>query len=630
MKKRFIKSFVAISIATMFMMPFIVADRPALAAAAATKNLAAGSTWVVNETANLTGLTIADGAAIKVPEGKSLTMTVDGVETTVKPGNYKGNIVLSVTKEDILNYDGMGTKQAYRYRAAIDVENGKYVADKSVAAAVVGGTVTDASAKDVKITSAGDKFNGNIVKGDAKSSYSIINPVISLTGNGGNDFAGFGAAIMTDGKAEVTVENAKINNTGVVRTAVWVGGDSVARINNSDIEVRNGTMPKNYGWSWTKGGGGTSGDVMMEVPWMLGLTGNCRATTVVGNGTAYYNNTHIKAQSWGCLSTDACKNVKLFVTNCRIETVESGYGSYADGSSNTFSGSKFDVNDYGLIIAGGSGHFTDGNVVNSGRIGVMSHMGSGTVTIDKGSVFNTKEAVIQVKGGHPTFIVDNAKLNSKSGVILQAMVNDDPNKKFSDGISAPGAMPGGEGGAPGAGAGAGGAPASGGQGGAPGSAPAGGGMPGGAAGSSVVSATFKNMTLNGDIINSMTSVSDVVVSFEKATITGAVTTATAEHAVGRNGEKLIMQDKPDLVYLIGAEKDTYCATNEKYGMKVSLDGNSTWVVDKTSYLTSLTIAKGANITAPKGYSVTMTVDGAKKSIGAGDYKGKIVLTVTKG
>jgi len=28
--------------------------------------------------------------------------------------------------------------------------------------------------------------------------------------------------------------------------------------------------------------------------------------------------------------------------------------------------------------------------------------------------------------------------------------------------------------------------------------------------------------------------------------------------------------------------------------------------------------------------VTMTVDGAKKSIGAGDYKGKIVLTVTKG
>jgi hypothetical protein len=42
-------------------------------------------------------LTIAEGAAIKAPEGKSLTMTIDGVETGIETGAYKGDIVLTVT-----------------------------------------------------------------------------------------------------------------------------------------------------------------------------------------------------------------------------------------------------------------------------------------------------------------------------------------------------------------------------------------------------------------------------------------------------------------------------------------------------------------------------------------------------
>ena len=170
-------------------------------------------------------------------------MTVDAIETPIAARTYKGNVVLTVTRDIPVSVTGMATK-TYHFRTAIDIENGKYVPEKSVAAAVAAGTVTDASAKDVKITSVGENFNGIIVTGDTKSSYSIINPVIKLTGNGTNDFAGFGAAIMTEGKAEVTIENAKINNTGAVRTAIWVGGDSITKINNSDIEVHNGTLPK--------------------------------------------------------------------------------------------------------------------------------------------------------------------------------------------------------------------------------------------------------------------------------------------------------------------------------------------------------------------------------------------------
>jgi hypothetical protein len=167
---------------------------------------------------------------------------------------------------------------------------------------------------------------------------------------------------------------------------------------------------------------------------------------------------------------------------------------------------------------------------------------------------------------------------------------------------------------------------------APGGAPAGdqGGMPGGpGGGSNTVTATFRNMTVTGDIVNSMTGQGDVVVNFEKAAITGAISTAMAEHGVGPNGEKLVMKEEVDLYYLIGKQKETYCETNDKYGVTVSLDKDSKWTVTKTCYLTDLAIADGAVIMAPEGYKVTMTVNGAAKQINPGTYKGKITVTVSK-
>jgi hypothetical protein len=62
---------------------------------------------------------------------------------------------------------------------------------------------------------------------------------------------------------------------------------------------------------------------------------------------------------------------------------------------------------------------------------------------------------------------------------------------------------------------------------------------------------------------------------------------------------------------------------------VSLDGRSTWVVNKTSYLTALWLAKGAQVVAPKGHRLSATVDGKDTALGAGDYQGAIVLKVEK-
>src|ERR1700678_4543460 len=107
---------------------------------------------------------------------------------------------------------------------------------------------------------------------------------------------------MSSGTADVTLLNAKITNKGAVRTAVFVGGNSTMHVKNTTIDV----------------------DKMMAVPWMLGLTGNIRATNLVDNGTAYYSDSHIRTQGWGALSTDDTKRVRMYVSNTTVETVDSG------------------------------------------------------------------------------------------------------------------------------------------------------------------------------------------------------------------------------------------------------------------------------------------------------------------
>jgi hypothetical protein len=54
------------------------------------------------------------------------------------------------------------------------------------------------------------------------------------------------------------------------------------------------------------------------------------------------------------------------------------------------------------------------------------------------------------------------------------------------------------------------------------------------------------------------------------------------------------------------------------------------IQSKTTSLTGLAIIEGVANTAHEVYTVTMTVGGTVESIKAGEYKGKILITVTKG
>jgi hypothetical protein len=110
---------------------------------------------------------------------------------------------------------------------------------------------------------------------------------------------------------------------------------------------------------------------------------------------------------------------------------------------------------------------------------------------------------------------------------------------------------------------------------------------------------------------------NLVLTFDKANITGVISASSAKHAK----DTITAAD-----YKLLGEVTNTPSEAVNNGVIVSLTG-STWTVSGTSYLTSLTIGEGSAIAAPEGSTVTMTVNGAKKAIVAGTYKGKIVLTV---
>lgn len=398
-----------------------MAASPAAYASSPDRVVRGGQTWVVSHTTRLHSLTILSGAVIEAPTGKSLTLTVNGVETgqkieptdgtdtVVQPGRYRGDIVLTVTDQHLITQSVGPWTNVYPLRQALYVDASGVVQSKSVLAAVRGGRVTASGATSLRLASTGEAFNGVYVAG---GSYVLNRPSISFDGNGRCDFVGYGAGIVSDGSGtRLVVDRATINNTGAVRTGIVAANGSNLIVEDSSIATHDGTLPADYQPTILP-------IHMMSAPWMLGIVGNVRATNVVGtNTTATYLRSSIYSTGWGVLSTDGAANGRLTAIDSAVRTGSEGYGAYADGQTVTdrFLGSSFQVADYGVISTGGDVIFADSTrsavkqlntaldlrlstaalnaipvratTVNSGRFGVMWHSGGqgdingGTVTI---------------------------------------------------------------------------------------------------------------------------------------------------------------------------------------------------------------------------------------------------------
>ncbi|MBS0398223.1 MAG: hypothetical protein JSR95_06035, partial [Proteobacteria bacterium] len=285
------------------------------------------------------------------------------------------------------------------------------------------------------------------------------------------------------------------------------------------------------------------------------------------------------------------------------EAVDSGYGAYSIGDSiDTFDHSVIRAADIGAIMAAeGSVTFTNGTLVESGRYGVMMHSGTGggTLTIDKGSVLRAGQTAIQVKGIGTTIIVDDARVISDSGVILQSMENDDPFMKAMMSGHLPAGMD---------------APP-------PGMGPDGDHPRGSAAPASPdVTAVFRNTAIKGDFYNGRAKKSTMRLSFENATAMGVISTSTTAPATGKEPTQETYRE-------IGHVSNTVVLPGPDNGLSVTLDGRSQWTVTGRSFLSELTVAQGARIDAAAGHHLRLTVDGKARSLRPGSYRGSIVLDV---
>ena len=289
-------------------------------------------------------------------------------------------------------------------------------------------------------------------------------------GSDTNDFSGLGAAVMVANAGSVLeVSDSTIETTGVAKLALFTVDGALSIVRNSTLISNSGTVYDGYMSTADQ-------SIMVAPPWVLGLGGdlcNARTTNLMGDySVAVYIDSDFQAAGWGALSTDSGTNMHMVVINTSVEVGDSGYGAYTIGeTTEDYYGVTEDVSTYVNIMTGGvstyqsyvggteidveqyngttdeygfgasgeivatvsSDAVADGEVVtsvlNSDEFGFMCHAngssGYNVVNILDGTEVNTGDAIFLVKKINSIFNVDNAILNSGTGVLLQIIDNDD-------------------------------------------------------------------------------------------------------------------------------------------------------------------------------------------------------------
>jgi hypothetical protein len=624
-----------------------LAASSAIAAAAGDKNVKAGETWIVDATMQLDRLTVAKGARVQAPPGKELTLTVDGVETPLRAGEYQGRVVLESTEKNVVDFSFGPSTITHHFRQALFVGKDGVDRERSVASAAGHYVQTGEDFHGISLKSVGEDFNGVFVAG-GRHTFADVN--IDFTGDGDDDFAGFGAAFMTTGPGtSVVLDRAHITTRGAVRSAVIATNGSSLVVKNSFLEAHDGVLPADYVPNVDPGR-------MKSVPWMLGLTGTNRATNILGDHThATYVNSTVSAENWGGLSNDISNRVTLTAIDSRVViTGQSGYGAFSLGGATTsFYGSELDVKDFGVIVDTGGSilHFGASEpdlmarlneelalgltpaelralperqtVVKSRRFGMMLSSSPvipeemlnrprAFVEIKDGTGFDTGETVFLDKGLAVHFAIDGsngARLHAGNGILLQVMESDDPGVVMQDGamlskgvyhepsgppvraanfdVATPGARD--------------------------------------------VQADFANIALVGDFFNGFRdgtggfsaakepSGKNLILQFNRSQLVGMISATNVRHRKA----VIAAPDYPEL-----SEVTNTPAESVNNGVIVVLR-QSSWTPTATCHLTSLALDVGSAIQAPAGATLSMTVDGKPVDVRPGAYRGHIVLDVAR-
>lgn len=574
---------------------------------------------IIEETCRFEELVIEEGASLSAPDGKNLTLSVNGLSCETAPGTYKGEVVLSVSDQFILPPENpfMHGKE-HAFRPTICIENGEVVKEKGIPALVRGGKVTPRRIDGVGIYGTDEELNGIIVAGDSEVVINGLDVMFEGDNCGAmiNDFIGVGAGVAAYDYSKVTINDSRIRMNSVTRCTVHAGGHSDVTVNNCELYNESPATTR------------------MDPNWCIGLRGTNRATQLCEYATVHYNDCYIKSNGWGVMSIDGNIDNRMYLKNCKMELTGArarGYGAFAIGVAYvSLDHCVCTVNGYSILMHterdddGRRGYveYVNGTEVTGNLHGMLVFGDDCGIVRIADSSFDVDKEVFLLKGSATKYDIENSRLHSGKGVIVAVIDNDDPgmgklNYKIPFGSDV---------------------------------------YVEGRDLTSVnefddVIINLKDMETEGDFLNSSTNLcayklgdsdgrapgkmngeidradtddlrgpKNLFVSLSAAKVTGRISSATQVYREG-----LTVIDSSLREELGNVTQTPAPAVNN--GVIVTLDADSGWTVTGTSYLTKLELADGAFISAPESRSLVMTIDGVPTEPAAGTYTGSIVLEV---
>ena len=368
--------------------------------------------YEIAETQRFHELTIREGAKLTAPEGKGVTLVVDGVAKQAEPGTYYGRVELVVSDLFVMPPSGLMrmSRQKFALRAAKVIIDGEEQPAYGIPQAV--GVNYGKGGPAIYATD--EALNGIIVDGGGK--VVIDGAKIEFDGFGGNDFCGMGAGVMALGTADVTVNDSEICLTSVERCCAHIGGDSTVHFNGCTITNLSPATDRHDD----------------SFAWQIGVRGTNRTIQLSDNGVVYYNNCVIKGNGWGVLSVDGGDRVAMTLKDSKLELSgprSHGYGFYSIGHVfTTIDHSQIDVCGYPIFIMSQDQSVTEiknGSLISGREFGALINGDQGGLLKISGSTLETGLATLAIKGSHSTVEIENSVLRPGNGVIVQLFDNDE-------------------------------------------------------------------------------------------------------------------------------------------------------------------------------------------------------------
>jgi len=586
------------------------------------------STWTVTETSSLGSLTVEDGGSVTAPAGYTMTIYTGcdtssdllyydtgsaAVVTTLTAGQTYDDVVIVIAADQ----GGIGTGVTFSPRIQITdgIRDtlGELTDMQALLTVGASGSVTDATASGIQIETSTSGYSGVYVSGSS-SIYRLggTDDFYTINGEGYNS-----AILLDDSDVETTtanystelaagfgygvkggtayLDNSYIDTVGSGRPALYTGSQGTMIVKDSYLEAEGGTSS--------------------FIPGFKLIYGSTRANLTTG-GTTYYYHSTVKSNDWGALSTDTggADKTFLYAYDTYAESTNGGYGTYADTDCFVYLfGSTLQSGEFGAILSNSGELYaasgsdapetvtanmdsddettTQASSITGARNAVMVHtvdssQNGDTAAMTYSAVLSVKDgtlstvtdltsagdyendhmvgaaapyighhlgSVILFRSGNADVSLDDVTMTSSNGVLLQSVPDYDPGGAVYpiDGDEALG-----------------------------------------------ISVSLKDMNLTGDILHEDYQ-RKMSLNLSGTSLTGKIVSGTMEA-----WNSLWSSYSTDIQDALIQNEDY----DSVWGVRMTVDADSSWVVTETSSLASLTVEDGASITAPEGYILTVYKD----------------------